>query len=244
MKKIYGRIYGLCHPITGELRYVGQTILELSRRLKQHCKISKRKNCRIFPVARWKRKLARVGLRPVICELGVAYSKKQLNEMEVKEIADRRATGERLLNVAPGGEGGDTGPRSLASRRRMSKKMMGHKHSPAALRKMSLHAAARRPEVKAKISAARKGTHLSKETKAHLSEVLSGRRKTALTRRRMCVAWRRRKNSAGYLEYINALSSAVRASWEDSEIRSCRERGLAKGRATIARHISERTEVA
>jgi len=182
-----GSVYGLYDPISEELRYVGQTTRTLRRRLAQHCGTQAR--LLQIPVGRWVAKLHESGLRPEIRALHLDLdTKAALDACEIEEIAkQRQLLGTKLLNVGAGGEGG-SGPRSLDSRRRMSEKMMGHSVSEETRRLCSINAAARRPEVKAKISASRKGRPIPHDVRAKISASLVGRKFSDKTRTKMGTA--------------------------------------------------------
>lgn len=90
-------IYALCHPSTGEIRYIGKAASPGSR-LKSHLRDAKR---RTAPVYRWINKLARAGLAPVMRVL--AWTDDWRTEERLL-IAQHRAHGARLLNVADGGD--------------------------------------------------------------------------------------------------------------------------------------------
>jgi transposase-like protein len=145
----YGVVYGLRDPLTGKLRYVGQTVLPLHRRLAAHCTPSSLSQ--VDHRANWIKSLVNQGLRPEIEGLASARSKEDLDELEIQVIAQARALGEKLTNLEPGG--GTLSPehyQRLGSQKR---------NVP------------RTPEVKAKISAAKKGKPSHMEGKTHSEEV-------------------------------------------------------------------------
>lgn len=90
-------IYGLYHPETGEIRYVGKAN-DSEKRLKSHLRDA---NSRKTPLYSWIRSLSKSGLVPVVRVLEVADNW-QAKEKEL--IALHRASGARLLNVAEGGD--------------------------------------------------------------------------------------------------------------------------------------------
>jgi hypothetical protein len=99
----YGRIYGLYHPRTGELRYLGQTVQTLKRRLALHmCSANLLK---ANHSARWLASLVRQQLKPRIEELSTASSREELDRLEVAFIAKAKTDGVRLTNHTDGGEG-------------------------------------------------------------------------------------------------------------------------------------------
>lgn len=88
-------IYALCCPATGEVRYIGKAN-DSARRLKSHMRDSRRRNT---PVYCWIRSLA--GAVPVMLVLA------RVDDWKAAErsfIAQYRAQGARLLNLADGGD--------------------------------------------------------------------------------------------------------------------------------------------
>lgn len=150
-----GVVYGLYHPVTGELRYVGQTWQPLPRRLTGHVTAARRNPKR--HVAAWVRHLLDQSLRPVIKELGRAESTSSLDQLEMTLIAESRAKGHQLTNHSDGGRG-------------------GRKGVPSPRRGMTLGA-----ETRAKISASKrgcvshmKGKHHTVATRARISATKRG----------------------------------------------------------------------
>jgi hypothetical protein len=90
-------IYALCEPATGEVRYIGKAN-DAQARLKSHIRDSNRRNT---PVYAWMRSLARAGRRPA---LRVLLDSERWQDDERRLIAEYRAAGARLLNVAEGGD--------------------------------------------------------------------------------------------------------------------------------------------
>ena len=161
----YGVVYGLRDPLTGKLRYVGQTVLPLHRRLAAHCTPSSLSQ--VDHRANWIKSLVNQGLRPEIEGLASARSKEDLDELEIQVIAQARALGEKLTNLEPGG--GTLSPehyQRLGSQKR---------NVP------------RTPEVKAKISAAKKGKPSHMEGKTHSEEVKKGFLQNPLYSRPTCL---------------------------------------------------------
>ena len=128
---IFGQVYGLFHPDTDELRYVGQTVRRLTARLQGHLHPSAGDQTH---KANWIRSLVR---RPFIRTLGVAYSQKQLDTLEIQLIQAARARGVRLLNVEEGGRRGSSGPHSEEWKARQALTMTGRTHSPETKKRLS-----------------------------------------------------------------------------------------------------------
>jgi hypothetical protein len=100
-KKLF-QVYGLSHPITDELRYVGLTAGGLAKRLSYgHCSPSKRNQS---PSAKWCRKLKSEGLSPKIELIENCPDFKSMQATEIFYIAYFRSLGFRLLNVTDGGD--------------------------------------------------------------------------------------------------------------------------------------------
>lgn len=98
-----GVIYGLFHPVTGALRYVGQTQAGLNRRLSGHVAKALRGDDSHLPVMRWVVKLKGEGLEPTIQLLDGPMHVVQLDQAERDMIAAKRGEGHDLLNVDAGG---------------------------------------------------------------------------------------------------------------------------------------------
>jgi hypothetical protein len=92
-------IYGLFHPETKELRYIGKAKCS-KRRLKSHLRDAKRRNT---PVYCWINKLASQGKTPE-CRVLISVSEEFWKSAEIFAIETARTEGFRLLNVAFGGD--------------------------------------------------------------------------------------------------------------------------------------------
>lgn len=90
-------IYALRDPRTGAIRYIGKAN-DAQARLRTHIRDARRRNT---PVYAWVRKLAGIGLVPVV---EVLEKTENWQEAECRLIAVSRARGDDLLNVAPGGD--------------------------------------------------------------------------------------------------------------------------------------------
>jgi hypothetical protein len=96
MEKI--NIYTLSHPITNEIRYVGQTKHNLNERLRGHLK-SKDKTHRTH----WIKSLIEIGLKPKI-ELIETVNKENGGDSEIFWIMMFKSWGFKLCNLTEGGE--------------------------------------------------------------------------------------------------------------------------------------------
>lgn len=160
-----GYVYGLYDPRTDELRYVGQTIKSLEKRLSIHiyqCKNIKNHKCN------WIKSLLELNLSPVIKGIEVvnSASKDHLNrsliDREVIIISENTST-HNLTNLTNGGEG-----------------CFGYKHTE---------------EDKQKISKLLKGRKYSEETKKKIGEKSKGRYHTELTKQKISNSLKGDKNS-------------------------------------------------
>lgn len=148
-------IYQLVDPETHRIRYVGQTIKSLKERLRVHCsqKGSRHVIC-------WIKSLRAKGLEPIIQEI-VRVPEEQADTVEKILIAFYRSVGHPLTNHHEGGQKSRivdkaTGEKIAASHRGKKR----GPHSPATL---------------AKISEAKRGKKLSKETRQKLSLAHKGK---------------------------------------------------------------------
>ena len=100
-------IYGLAHPRTKIIRYVGKTILPLERRLIGHI-CSARRRPKKGRLHTWILDLASSGSRPVIVKLATV---RLWRSAERRWILRLRNEGRSLLNCHAGGNGGQLGRR-------------------------------------------------------------------------------------------------------------------------------------
>jgi hypothetical protein len=91
-------IYALSDPRSGDIRYIGKAN-DAHKRLKSHLRDSRRRDT---PVYRWIRKLAGEGFAPSLTILASVVDGWQ--RVERGFIAEARAMGINLLNVADGGD--------------------------------------------------------------------------------------------------------------------------------------------
>ena len=95
--EVYGSIYGLHDPRTGELRYIGQTTVSLKERLWAHLSPSSRRKA--YYSARWIDSLVRDGVKPEIRLLAEAGSNEDLDRLEIKYIAAARSRKGKLVGA-------------------------------------------------------------------------------------------------------------------------------------------------
>jgi|SRR5215217_2940168 len=113
-------IYALIGPHDGAVRYIGKAN-DSAKRLKSHLRDARRRKT---PVYDWINMLAKSGMRPTFRVLEIADD---WVEAERRLIAEARSRGERLLNVADGGDEPFCSPEVRAANGRKSK---GRKWTP------------------------------------------------------------------------------------------------------------------
>lgn len=199
-----GVVYSLSDPLTGEIRYIGQTTRSVDIRLSEHIRESKRDKPRL-PVAWWIKSLG--GVSPII---------KVIEETDDCAEAERRLIKElglihRLLNLTSGGDGTAGWSPTGATRLKMSdagRKRQTGKPSPNRGKKFS-------DQVRAKMSAAhrgQKGRPQSAETRAKISasRLAMGIKWTDEQRKRTIAS---RSNYTATPEHRANLSAAAKADW-------------------------------
>lgn len=146
-------IYGLIDPRTNELRYVGKTI-DIADRMSRHIRKAKAgcvRHCR-----RWIAGLLESGLVPEIAVLEISLSH-LASDAEKFWIASMRLAGCRLTNLTDGGDGQSIGYRA-SPESRLKQSIAEKARGGWSLAHRAAHAAAlARPDVRAKMSASRKG---------------------------------------------------------------------------------------
>lgn len=191
-------VYALSDPETGEVRYVGKTVLSLEKRLKGHFS-DKAENHKTH----WIRSLLARGLKPTIKSIEEDIAENWA-ERERYWIAYYRDQGARLVNLADGGQGSPGWSASEEQRAKLSAAMKGRRFSMDHRANLSASLKGRKfsAEECAKISAALKGrtpsnkgkTH-SPETRARISASLKGKSASPETRAKMGAAQKGRVHS-------------------------------------------------
>jgi group I intron endonuclease len=133
------KIYVLVDPDTLEIRYIGQTINSVEKRLQQHIGAAKRgKKSYLY---NWIRKLLNKNKAPKIITI---QNNAIFNESEKYWIQQYRNLDFNLLNLTDGGEGNLGWKPPIETRHKMSRKLIGNKrmfnkkHSAETKKKMSL----------------------------------------------------------------------------------------------------------
>ena len=218
-------IYALQDPFTGEIRYVGRSSTGRMRAKKEHSAYC----------AAWLDRLRRRGKRPVVLVLQAFPPYPNINEVlnaaEVIWIAEMRARGCPLTNIADGGGGirGFRHPeayrRGLAQERAgAGNPFFGRKHSDSTLallrqrqggvnngmfgRPGGMLGKKLTPEARAKISAAHIGRPKSEEHRAKLAAASTGKSASPEARRKMSQAHHGRKFTE---EHKARIAAALRA---------------------------------
>lgn len=190
-------IYGLCDPRTGELRYIGKSS-QLGERLARHIRKAKA-GCQRH-LRRWIAGILQGGHYPEVVILEVAESNAAANDAEIFWIASMRLAGFHLTNLTVGGDGQSKGFRHTAAAR--LKQSIAEKGKPWSAQHRANHAAAlANPEVRAKMSAARKGIPLAPWIIEKAAKAKLGKKRS---RESMEPAWaanrakaKRRRDAAG-----------------------------------------------
>ena len=163
-----GYIYGLRCPLSGEIRYIGQTIKKLNKRLCEH-KSDKRHNQ--YKI-NWIQKLEKLELIDSLkIELLEECLQKDLNDKEKLWIKKYKDNGNKLVNLTDGGDG-----------------TFGHICSDETKEKLRITSTGKKltDKSKKKISDSKKGIKLTKKHKNDISLSLKkaydeGRKKTLIT---------------------------------------------------------------
>lgn len=147
-------IYGLIDPRSGELRYIGKAI-DVPRRISSH--YTKARKGDVLHSRRWLAGLLAQGLKAEIAILEKVDSNDKANEAEMFWIASMRLAGANLTNRTFGGDGQSPGYRptqEALNKQSIATKARGG-WSPA--HRAAHKAAFANPEVRARMSMARKG---------------------------------------------------------------------------------------
>ena len=170
-------IYGLCDPITQQLRYVGKTN-DPKKRLQAHLRCREKEKSYL---TNWIKSLKAAGRKPEIFVIE-DIPEAEWQEAEQFWISYFRAIGANLVNMLPGGMGGAVRGREITeeTRKKISAALSGEKHfnygKPSPKRGIPVS-----PEQIAKMRAANlgrpahnKGKKATEETRRKLSEAHKG----------------------------------------------------------------------
>lgn len=172
----HGLVYGL-YSLTGELRYIGQTIMSAERRLAKHLATHSLKQP--SHVARWLAGMVERGERPRVSALAYADSQAELDRLEIEWIRDARASGLRLTNICPGGGTSLGVKRSPETREKLRAARLGKPLPPETRRKMSEYwkgrpKPPRSAEYRANLGNGRRGKSATPEQRAAMSAARQG----------------------------------------------------------------------
>lgn len=106
------RFYVLIHPVSKEVRYVGKTTRRLKDRLRAH-RCSKKGH-----VSNWVKSILKIGLQPLITEIGSCLESEDWQAIERLLISEFRYFGYNLCNICDGGEG--AAGRKMSEKERLS----------------------------------------------------------------------------------------------------------------------------
>lgn len=198
-------IYCLIDPRTGEIRYVGVTVRDLSARLAAHVneRTQNHKN-------RWIRVLERQGLIPIIRHLQDVPDE-TWQEAERYWIAYFTSIGCALTNMTEGGEGSVGYEHSDDAKAKMSRSRIGKTKSDKHKAKISAGLMGHEvsEETRSKLREKRKTYVVSDDTKAKMSKSLKGRIKTP----EECAAISKGKLESGY-QHSEETRARFRSAWE------------------------------
>ena len=169
------KIYVLCDPDTGEIRYVGKTTMLLCQRLAGHMQCNPKTHS-----GRWIKTLSNCGKRPTIRLLEDALD--DWPERERHWIQHYQLAGARLTNISPGGDGHNGHYTSPETRAKLSAARKGKKR-PGTGKKLALIFKGRKVSdaTREKIAVALTGKKIPAEVRAKISESLKGRAKPERT---------------------------------------------------------------
>lgn len=201
-------IYSLSHPVTNEVRYIGQTCRSIEYRLYEHIRSAEKGGK--WPVTRWIARLLAQGLKPVAAELEKVPADKDWREAESRWIAKYRLENrQRLLNATTGGEGTRGHRRSDETREKLSRiaKAQGRKPPGNAGRTFD-------EKARANMSAAHKGKPGTPWTPEHKEKYLASRKYEPWSDELRAKIMAARKKYKTTDAHRASLSKAAKAAWE------------------------------
>ena len=161
------KIYALKHPSTLEIRYIGKTVVSLSRRLGNH--IANAKGSRHNKhLSNWILKIISMGKRPII-ELLEECDHTIWQEREKYWISQYP----NLINLTIGGDGCEGFIHNEATKEKLRIAKLGSKHTE---------------EFKKAMSDRLKGKALTEEHKAHIGDANRGKKASLETKKKLSIA--------------------------------------------------------
>jgi hypothetical protein len=224
-------VYEHIRPDTGQVFYVGKGS---PSRVRYHQRKDNPHHTHIMGY------LARLGLKMEVSIVAANLPEDSANTMEKMRIMMWRAAGVPIVNLTEGGEGTTGKPEE--SRKRISKALMGNKHSLGAVKSQETRQllsekgkeAQNRPNIKARKSAAHKGKAVSEETRKKLSAVQNSPEVKAKKRAAMLIV-------ANSEEVKAKKRAAMLIIANDPDVRA---RKSAAMKATLARKRAEKAQAA
>ena len=150
---MHGTVYILIDPRTRAIRYVGQTVKTLARRIGEHYRNSRPGS----HLGHWIMQLRRERLRPLGVPIAVGVSKEHLDALEIAFIAHLGSLGVDLVNAMPGGS-----PHTTEEWRARQSRIKTGRPSPNT------------PEHHAQLNESKRGVSRSEETKRRISASKKG----------------------------------------------------------------------
>ncbi len=118
------KIYTLNDPISGDVRYIGQTFRTLKTRLREHLRDKITNQHKMY----WIIKLSKLNLTPKIVLIKENLNKEECNRLEIEYIKTYKEAGYKLINITNGGDG-TTGYKFLSDRTGDKNSFYNKKHS-------------------------------------------------------------------------------------------------------------------
>lgn len=185
-------IYGLCHPITGELRYVG---VSLNPQIRYNLHMSKSKN-KTTHCASWIRSLKALGIKP---DLFIIEESDEQNSAELERfwIGYLRFVGCRLTNMLDGGDHAGGHTKTPEVRKKMSEAAKKRGISPETRAKCIARNIGRKQTAEhiQKVILSRRDYIHSEETRLKISVSNTGKKRNDATKEKLCQSWEIRKTS-------------------------------------------------
>lgn len=171
------QVYSLSDPITGEIRYVGQTARTLRIRLTEHIQDTKR---RALHSSKWVKSLLKRGAEPLIELVEVHDTPEAVDEAEQFFIDYFRSLGFNLTNLTGGGKVTrdvivTDKMREMARVKNLGKTLSANTRAKISASKVGIKLPPRSAEYRAKISATNKGRVRTAEVRLKYSQMRGGK---------------------------------------------------------------------
>jgi len=224
-----GDIYALTEPLTGEIRYIGQTTESLKTRLRRHINEGKSSKKRCYRL-NWVKKLITQNTKPKIILLERAPINK-LADREIYYIKKYKELNFRLVNSCDGGKGGmrnasfETREKISMANKGKKNGMYGKKHTPETIlkykkdrggKKHPLYGKKLSEDTKRKISLKHKGMTYGSETRRKVGEAMKGRPVLDKTRKKLSLAFAGEKSHFAKLTWKEVRLARMEYSMGDT----------------------------